>query len=118
MSPAQVIYGIGVDCSWDVPAPNPPVAVPDDFPIQANQPEAYRIHMDPVLNSLYYHTGAAAGGGFLEMDIFAWDWQGQDAGDIHSEITSVTLYSPGLWTGGIAATYDSEGRERTRRNPR
>jgi hypothetical protein len=42
------------------------------------------------------------------MEVFAWDWQGQDAGDIHSEITSVTLYSPGLWTGGIAATYDSD----------
>jgi hypothetical protein len=108
MSPAQVIYGIGIDCCWDVPVPNPPSAVPDDFPIQANQPEAYRIVMNPVLNSLYYDTGAAKGGGFLEMEIFAYDWQGQQAGNIPDEIASVTLYSPGMWTGGIAATYNSE----------
>jgi hypothetical protein len=108
MSPAQVVYGIGIDCCWDVPVPNPPSAVPDDFPIQANQPEAYRIHMNPVLNSLYYDTGAAKGGGLLEMEVFAWDWQGQQAGNIHSEIDSIKLYSPGMWTGGIAATYDSD----------
>ena len=105
MSPApMVIYGIGIDCSWDEPVPNPPVFIPGDFPFTANQPEAYRVHVNTPLEILYYDSSLTKGGGFLEIEAFAWDWQGQNVGVIADQITGVTLYSPDMWPGGIPAT--------------
>ena len=106
MSPTpQVIYGLGIDCSWDLPTPNPPMDVPNDFPIAANQLEAYRIHVNTLTEMLYYDSSVTKGGGFLEVEIFAWDWQGQQAGIVESEIASVNIYSPDMWSGAVPAVF-------------
>jgi len=99
----QVVYGYAVDASWNTPSPNPPVEVPDDFPIEANQPESYYVLAQPTVNTLYYDSETGTGGGVLQLQINVHDWQGQDSGDIESEIESVEIYTPALMgSPGIA----------------
>ncbi|HEX9745313.1 MAG TPA: hypothetical protein VGB30_07790 [bacterium] len=104
----QIKYGYAINASWMAPSPNPPNEVPDDFPIEANQPEAYRIAVAPVANTLYYDPGADIGGGLLELKINAYDWQGQQAGDVAGQIDAVRVFAPGLFEGGITANFLEE----------
>jgi len=100
----QILYGYAIDASWAPPSPNPPSAVPDDFPMNANQPEAYRLGVTEKINSLYYDSESGTGGGALELDISVYDWQGQASGDFSGEITNVKLYCPELGVDGLLAT--------------
>ncbi len=104
----QIVYGYAVDASWDLPSPNPPVEVPDDFPIEANMPEAYYMLAQPTVNTLYYDTETGNGGGVLRLQINVHDWQGQDAGDIHAEIDGVRIFSPDLMGGEVDAGFLNE----------
>ncbi len=104
----QVLYGYAIDASWSAPSPNPPVEIPDDFPIEANQPEPFYIAVAPRINTLYYDTINVVGGGYLQMQVNVHDWQGQDAGDIASEVGDVNLYIPDLTTTVFPATFLSE----------
>jgi len=101
----QVIYGYAIDCSWDFPTPNPPGEIPDNFPIEANQPEAYRIGLIPTINSLWYDSETATGGGLLKLQVHAYDWQGQLAGDIPSEISEVRVFAPDIMASGTSGTF-------------
>ena len=104
MDPGPVVkYGYAVNASWAAPIPNPPVELPDDFPIEANQPEAFRIVMADTINTLYYHEVLASGGGALRIQINVHDWQGQFNGNLSDEINAVRIFAPGLMTGGIDA---------------
>ena len=69
--PGGLKFGYSVDASWELPDPNPPQNVPDDFPITANSIEAYRISAH-VSEGLTEYGGSAT----CEIDIF--DWQGTD----------------------------------------
>ncbi|MCK4720659.1 hypothetical protein KAU08_08370, partial [bacterium] len=64
-----VLFGYVIDGCWDFPVPNPPDAVPDDFPIEANQPEAYDIVVAAKANSLYYDSESGTGGGVLRLQV-------------------------------------------------
>jgi len=108
----QIVFGYAIDVSWSAPVPNPPDAVPDDFPINANQPEAYRLVARPVDTMVYFDSESGVGGGVLRPEIFAFDWQGQDAGIITPEIDTVKLYCPDLWTGGIDCEFIEETTKR------
>lgn len=101
----QVVYGYAIDAAWSLPSPNPPAEVPDDFPIAANQPEAYRIGLVPILNSLYYDSESGTGGGALRLQVNVHDWQGQLTGDFAWEIDDVRVYAPGLMAGGVDGVY-------------
>jgi hypothetical protein len=101
----QVIYGYAIDCSWDFPVPNPPGEIPDDFPIEANQPEACRVDLAPTVNSLWHDSETATGGGLLKLQMNVHDWQGQLAGDIPSEVDAVRVFAPDLMTGGVDGTF-------------
>ncbi len=107
MSPGpKIVYGYAIDCAWKAPSPNPPVEIPDDFPIEANQPEAYRVAIQATANTLYYDAdavGGGVGGGVLRLQINVHDWQGQMSGDIPAEVALVRIYAPGLMTGGVSA---------------
>ena len=65
-------FTYAVDVSWRPPKKSPPSG-PDDFPISANMPEAYRVA------GALYHTYAETGTGDLTVDIY--DWQGHDSVD-------------------------------------
>ncbi len=104
----QIVFGYAVDCSWALPDPKPPSEIPDDFPIEANQPEAYRIGIQEEFNSLYYDSESGTGGGVLRLQVSVFDWQGQEAGAIADEIDAVRILSPDLFGGGITVAFDEE----------
>ncbi len=93
----QIVYGYAIDASWNAPSPNPPVEIPDDFPINANQPEPYRVVLQPTANSLYYDTESGMLGGVLRFQVNVHDWQGMITGDIQAEVSTVRIYSPDLF---------------------
>jgi hypothetical protein len=92
----QIYYAYAIDVCWAMPNPNPPNEVPDDFPIEANQPEAYRIVAAPFINTLYYDSESGTGGGTVDLKVNVHDWQGQDSGDFPGEIDSVNVFCPEL----------------------
>jgi len=99
----QIAFGYAVDCSWSPPNPNPPVNVPDDFPIEANQPEAYAIDIKTDFNALY-RTGGGFTGGAAQFTIDVYDWQGQKNGDFDPELGDIVFYSPALFPGSMTAS--------------
>ncbi|MCX6645173.1 MAG: hypothetical protein NTY09_02270 [bacterium] len=109
MSPGPVIvFGYVIDGCWDLPNPNPPGVVPGHFPMTANQPEAYAVSISEEVNTLYYDSESALGGGVLRLKVEIFDWQGQATGDFVSETASVEFYAPSLFSGAVAATYQSQ----------
>ena len=104
----KVVYGYAVDCSWDSPDPNPPGEVPDDFPMAANQPEAYRVVLQPTLNSLYYDSESGTFGGVLKLLVNVHDWQGQAVADIPSEISAVKIFAPDLMPDAVDGVFWNE----------
>ncbi|MFH1676401.1 MAG: hypothetical protein ABIC40_05180, partial [bacterium] len=104
LNPGPVIrFGYAIDCSWTLPSPNPPTEVPDNFPIQANQPEAYRVKVTDSVNTLYFDSEPGVGGGVLRLSIDINDWQGQIGGDIPGQITAVKIFAPDLMIGEAVA---------------
>ncbi len=104
----EFTYGYAVDVAWNAPVPNPPSEIPDDFPVNANQPEAFRLIVQPSVNTLYYDTEAGVGGGVLRLLINVHDWQGQVAGDFQSEIDKVWIFAPELMSSGYTAMFSNE----------
>jgi hypothetical protein len=104
----QIIYGYAVDCAWNLPSPNPPGEIPDDFPMNANQPEAYRVVLQPAVNTLYYDSESGIGGGVLRMQVNVHDWQGQATGNTSAQVSAVRLYAPGLMASGVDAVFVSQ----------
>lgn len=87
--------GYVVDASWGLPDPNPPQNIPEDFPIEANCIEAFRIsaHVDEGLTETY---------GTAECEIEIYDWQGT------STISGVVIECPALFQGTMAAQLDMD----------
>jgi len=113
----QAVYGYAIDCSWVPPDPNPPSEVPDDFPMNANQPEAWRVVVQPTVNTLYYDSDATpggVGGGVLRLQINVHDWQGQALGNTQDEISAVRIYAPGMMGGGVDGVFLNETTEKAR----
>jgi len=109
MSPGpQVIFGYAIDAAWAAPSPNPPGEVPDDFPMNANQPEAYRIAIMPTANSLYFDSESGEGGGALKLQINVHDWQGQIMGNTESQVSAVRVYAPGMTASGVDGVFLNE----------
>ncbi len=79
-------FNYAVDASWQFPSGDPPYNAPDDFDLEANRSEAWRIDVDEVSNSLY-NTGSESGGG-LSLGITAYDWQ-------DASLNSIRVESPG-----------------------
>jgi len=103
-----VVYGYAVDASWNPPSPNPPNEIPDDFPINANIPEAYHVVVAPRINTLYYDSESGYGGGVLRLQINVHDWQGQLAGNIKDQVQALKILSPDMYSTGIDASFLNE----------
>jgi hypothetical protein len=102
----KVVYGYAVDASWSQPSPNPPGEIPDDFPMVANQPEAYLIYPRVLGNSLYYDSETGNSGGVLRLEALLCDWQGQAVGNIPAQVEVMRAFAPELFIGGIDASLD------------
>jgi len=84
-----LVFNYAVDASWEPPDPNPPIAIPGDFAMNANAPEAYRVDPRIISNDLFYFD-AGNRGGSAEIEIDVYDWQGCDD-------TLVKIYKPNTW---------------------
>jgi len=98
-SGAIVVFNYALDANWDYPDPFPPDEVPDDFPMKANQSEAYFVDVKTDVNTLYYNPDSG-GGGQLIVSVDVYDWQGRANGDVAIEVSVVRLYAPELVSEG------------------
>ncbi len=69
----EFIFNYAVDANWAWPTVKPPSNIPGDFPPHANQPEAYRVEVEQVKNTLYYD--GYFGGGDLILDVTVYTWR-------------------------------------------
>jgi len=84
------VFNYAVDCSWAAPSPNPPVDIPGDFPMEANQAEPWFFEVTETLNSLWYEDGDW--GGNLHYELVVHDWQGA------TDFGTLTFESPGVFS--------------------
>jgi len=83
-------FNYAVDCSWAAPLVDPPVNMPGDFPMEANQVEPFWFEVTETLNTLWYAD--ADHGGNVSYEVTVHSWQGVD------NFGSLTVESPGLFT--------------------
>lgn len=68
--PQGLIFNYAVDASWEFPGGEAPWAIPDDYPISANSPEAY--HIDYSLEGIMFAENA---GSDMNLYITVYDHQ-------------------------------------------
>ena len=62
-----------VDCVWVDPDNPENPSVPDDFPIEANAPEGYRIEVTELENDMWWLDDVGMGGHLLlNVDVYTW----------------------------------------------
>jgi hypothetical protein len=88
----QIFFSYAVDASW-VPPPSDNPDIPDDFPLEANCPEAFILKAEVDSDTLYNLEGTPLGGGELGLNITLWDWQGW-LQSYTGQIGTVELLSP------------------------
>jgi len=104
---AGLIFNYAVDASWRFPTGNPPWHVPDDFPPDANRPEAWRISVTELENTLW--NDGSDSGGELKLSIDVYDHFGADLNIVkiesHGNFASAASSTP--VTGGVGySTYE------------
>jgi len=102
-----VVFNYAVDASWGPPLINPPDEVPDDFPINANQPEPFGIRIIFPENTLQYLEGGEVVGN-LRIRAVVSDWQGLMDGNVQDEIDAVGIFSPDLFIEPVELSYVTE----------
>lgn len=88
----KVYFNYAVDASYHAPSKEKPL-IPDDFPIEANCPEAFVVEAKVTGNTLFAIDGAPIGGGELKLEIECYDWQGW-LGSYNGQIGPLVLISP------------------------
>jgi len=91
---AGLVFNYAVDASWHFPTGPKPWDVPDDFPPDANQPEAYRIAVHELENTLFYDETTQEGGGNLRLGIDAYDWFGANLHTVKIEWPGFAAQTP------------------------
>ena len=66
-------FNYAIDACWKKPTGKPPYKVPDDFPPDANRPEAWNMRVTEVENTLYFLDHYKAKGGKLRLSIDVYD---------------------------------------------
>ena len=95
-----MIFNYAVDACWAFPKGSPPWAVPDDFPPVANRPEAWRVDVTEVANTLW-NDGSESGGGLtLSLDVY--DWYEGDS-------NTITVESPGNFSAKTTSSPTGSG---------
>ncbi len=102
-----LVFNYAVDANWKFPSGTPPFIAPDDFDENANRPEAYRIEISEVSNTLF-NDGETSGGGLnLSIDVYDWFNAGMNIVKVESP-GNFTAQSSGIPSGGGAgySTYE------------
>lgn len=86
--------------SWAVPANDPPIHIPGDFPADANMQEAFYCNISTAGSTLFWHHMYDRGGE-LKLTLEIYDWQ-EMSGEpsILGEIHSIVLDSPDEFING------------------
>ncbi len=89
-----LIFNYAVDANWVFPLGSAPWTAPDDFAPEANRPEAYRVEVTELGNTLW-NDGADSGGGLsLSLDVYDW---------YSVELNSISVESPGNFAPVVSA---------------
>ncbi len=83
---AGLVFNYAIDACWEFPKGDQPWAAPDDFSENANRPEAYRISVAEIHNSLYWSETETGGELHLAVDVYDW---------YNAEYNNVRVESPG-----------------------
>jgi hypothetical protein len=97
-----LVFNYAVDANWKFPQGDPPYQAPDDFPPDANRPEAWNASITETENSLW--NDGADNGGNISLVIDLWD-------HFDAALNTVYIESPGNFaaTGPIAPTGGAAG---------
>lgn len=96
--PGQSKFNYAVDVSWAPPYVNPP-EIPDNFPPNANCPEAWYVRCDLTANTLEYNPATGEHVGNLSLYVTVYDWQGRIYGSVADEVSLVKIHSFDLFNG-------------------
>jgi hypothetical protein len=103
-----LVYNYAVDASWLPPNPDPPIAVPGDFPPSANMPEPYRISVSITENDLFFVDNTNKGGhAHVKADVY--DWGGCKYDTLKADTTfglTIDVTDPPTGTGDELSTYE------------
>ena len=81
-----LIFNYAVDACWEFPQGSKPWVAPDDFGPNANRPEAWRVSITELENTLY-NDGSNKGGDIkLLLDVYDW---------VNAGLNKVRVESPG-----------------------
>ena len=83
---AGLVFNYAVDACWVFPTGGSPWVAPDDFPPGANRPEAWRVEVSELENTLW-NDGSGSGGN-LSLSIDVYDW-------FNAALNTVKIESPG-----------------------
>jgi len=102
-----LVFNYAIDANWSYPLGNPPYHAPDDFPPNANRPEAWNISVKEIENTLAYEDSVGAGHLLLNIDVY--DWFDAETNQVTAEsltgISPVTASSP-IGGGEGYSTYE------------
>jgi len=102
MDGPDIVWGFNyaIDASWEFVAPPSDYEV-DDFPLTANQNEAWFIELDTSGSNLTWATGDVTGGA-LETEVTVHDWQSLAlGGSVIDEVSEINLHSELFPSGAI-----------------
>jgi len=80
---SALVFNYAVDACWQFPSGGKPWVAPDDFGPGANRPEAWRIEVTEVNNTLW-NNGSGSGGDLL-LSIDVYDWYNADLNEVKVE---------------------------------
>jgi len=92
------LFQYAIDASWAPPTGSSPPPKPiEDYPIEANSPEAFHIEVSTDGTTAWYQDDLSNGGEVvLELEVFDWGAT-SNADGINGEIASITIESPTLF---------------------
>jgi hypothetical protein len=95
-----IVFNYAVDASWESPTGDPSNL--DNFPPEANMPEAFKIAVADDGSNAYYDPISGKNGGNLNLLIDIYDWAGsENPNGAMDELTSVVLESKTLFDDPI-----------------
>ena len=97
---AGLIFNYAVDASWKFPSGTKPWHAPDDFAPEANRPEAWRVEVTEIENTLW--NDGTDNGGNLKLSIDVYDW-------FNAGLNKVRVESPANFTMVESATPSGGG---------
>jgi len=102
LGPGVLVFNYAVDACWIFPEGTPPWQAPDDFPPDANRPEAWYAEVTETENTLW--NNGSNKGGKLSLQIELWDHFNADSNMVYVE-------SPGNFTpiGPVTPTDGGKG---------